>query len=75
MIKAISELYKATLTKALDSFPKNCPDLIEKYGSILVNSVAQHFKDSWVFVADNMKVQTLSREIVVPIIDETKVIV
>ena len=75
MINSLSELYKASLTMALDSFPKNCPDLIEKYGSILVNSVAQHFKESWIYVAEHMQVQTLSRDIVMPENDETKVVV
>lgn len=75
MINANAALYKASLTKALDSFPKLCPELIEQYGSILVNSVAKQFKESWIYVAENMQVQTLSREIEVPIIDETKVIV
>ncbi len=75
MIKANAELYKASLAKALDSFPKLCPELIEQYGPILVNSVASEFKKSWIYVAENMKVQTLSREIEMPIIDETKVIV
>ena len=75
MINANAELYKASLAKALDSFPKLCPDLIEKYGSILVNSVASEFKKSWLYVAENMQVHTLSRDIVKPQNDETKVIV
>lgn len=75
MISANATLYKASLTKALDSFPKLCPSLIEKYGSILVNSVAAEFKKSWVYVAENMQVQTRSRDIVMPENDETKVIV
>ncbi len=75
MISANATLYKASLTKALDSFPKHCPDLIEKYGSILVNSIASEFKKSWIYVAENMQVQTLSRDIAMPENDETKVIV
>jgi hypothetical protein len=75
MISANATLYKASLAKALDSFPKHCPELIEQYGSILVNSIAAEFKKSWIYVAENMQVQTLSREIEMPIIDETKVIV
>jgi hypothetical protein len=75
MISANATLYKASLAKALDSFPKHCPELIEKYGSILVNSVAAEFKKSWIYVAENMHVQTLSRDIEFTENQETKLIV
>lgn len=57
MIEQTGKLYKAVLGKAMEAFEIHNKSMIDKYGSIMVTTVSEKFKEAWLYVGDNVYVQ------------------